>query len=680
MNPSDSFQPDDSSDPRENGIEDTDDAMFEALLSEALRGDSPPDQSRVILQRLDDHIASRSKPQPGATKTPFSQSNPGQKWSLILSAVALITLVVGTTVGIRYRNPHNVAQNPAKPAPGDAGEALVAGESLASDESPGSGGDLMSDPSAVATTGAGNQGQPTGTPENTSTPQDQINTLPSRSIDLADNATDADAIADKPFSLFEHDQAQRTQQTNTPRPAPRTLTLVSNVMTNRLERHWGRVGVQPTQQLPADKVSERLSSKFGIRLTPESVNDSKRMLAALSRPENTNALAPQVLSAIASRPLESLNSSSDKLMAKQVSETLRSGSGFDRLIASWFTERESVGGKRRDAKNNPANRNSKPSASFHELLRPLGEHETLVTTAAVTLAADVRCQRCHDLSTVSNENRTITQHDYWQLAATLSPWIPIRPNSDAGRFYDLPDGRRRLAEADQDAEWPEQLIGSRSLAEGLVGVMWKMVHGRPLASSPYDLSGGVGESDLRVLRDELADDLLASDFNLLRTISLLMTDSIVSRSTPEAMTASGVLTATDNQWIDAVAAVESFAAAPPETLPTSQGHRMRLVQESDLPQLGLGTGKSVLAQPLGRDESESDEKPRQRPGNATPKTSPAVLAGLPMRPTVVMPAWINELPDFESRLDHIAHLAGLRRTPESAQKLARQMQDAGVEE
>ncbi|MFG0255003.1 MAG: hypothetical protein ACF787_07885, partial [Rhodopirellula sp. JB053] len=400
----------------------------------------------------------------------------------------------------------------------------------------------------------------------------------------------------------------------------------------------------------------------------------------LARPENINALAPQVLAAIASRPSDTLNSPSDQLMAKQVSQTLRSGSGFDRLIASWFTERESVGGKRRDAKNTPANRNSTPSASFHELLRPLGEHETLVTTAAVTLDADVRCQRCHDLPTLSNEDRTITQHDYWQLAATLSPWIPIRPNSDAGRFYDLPDGRRRLAEADQDAEWPGQLIGSRSLAEGLVGVTWKMVHGRPLASSPYDLSGGVGDSDLRVLRDELADDLLASDFNLLRTISLLMTDSIVSRSTPEAMTASGVLTATDDQWIDAVAAIESFAAAPPETLPTSQGRRMRLVQESDLPQLGLGTGKSVLAQPLGRDESDSDEKPRQRPGSTTPRTSPAVLAGLPMRPTVVMPAWINELPDFESRLDHIAHLAGLRRSPESAQKLAGQMRDAGVEE
>ncbi|MCM2371236.1 hypothetical protein [Aporhodopirellula aestuarii] len=651
MNPSEPLDSDLPDDSRGASPADAEDAMLDALLSEVIGGQSPPDQSRVILQRLDTSGARTSQ-----KKSLRTQKNTSSNWRFALASASIVLFAIGTIIGLRYRNQINIAQTPTSSAPT---------ETFANS-------DLDSNSAA--------QSQPTFAPETAGEDDGTGGTLPSRTIELADGSTDPDAFRPDSIGLFDNAPLNGSDQTDASKPTPQALTLVSTVMTDRLERYWDRVGVQPTDMMPADAVSKRLHDKFGIRVPEHAIGNSERMLAALSETRNTDALASQVLAAIASRPAESLTSSSDRLMGKQISQTLSSGHGFDRLIASWFVERKTSSGKSETAKDT----NAAATASFHELLRPLGEHETLVTTAAVALNADLRCQRCHDLPQVGGDrNQAISQHDYWQLAATISPWLPIRPNAPAGRFYDLPDGRRRLAPADPDADWPERLLGSRSLAEGLVGAMWKMVHGRPLASSPYDLSGGAADSDLQRLRNELADDLLASDFNLLRTISLMMSDSIVARSTPSAMTPAGVLTASDTDWIRAVAAIESFAASPPESMPTSRGHRMRLVQDSSLPRLGAGGASgAVLAQPLGSDDSPGADKAnsRNRKSAAPSKPSPAILAGLPMRPTVVMPAWISELSDFDSRLQHVSYLAGLDGTPEPAAKLATQMRDARVEE
>ncbi|EMI46689.1 hypothetical protein [Rhodopirellula sp. SWK7] len=677
MNSSESFDSNTPADSRDVDHEDADDAMLDVLLSEVVGGQSPPDQSRIIIQRLDDTLVRSGSANPSGTqKTLRPKKTSTSTWPVVVAAVAIVVLAIGTAVGIRFRNGINVAQKPTLPVPG---EKSVATASIP-DSAPGN--------------------SPSDAPEQSPKSDTPSGNLPSRSIELADSSSDSNSFNTESIGLFERAQKNQGEQTDSPPPTPREMTLVSNVMSDRLERYWDRVGVQPTGVMPADAVSERLQTRFGIRVPRQAIGNSERMLAALSQSHNIDALSVRVLSAIASRPPESMTSPSDQLMATQVNETLRSGSGFDQLCASWFTKRDPSarrqprgGGKPIGPQTN-GNDQRAPTASFNELLRPLDEHETLVTTAAVTLNADVRCQRCHDLpQSGGSESRTLGQHDYWQLAATIAPWIPIRPNAPAGRFYDMPDGRQRLAQVDPDADWPDQLLGSRSLAEGLVGAMWKMVHGRPLASSPYDLSGSAADSDLQRIRDELADDLLASDFNLLRTIALMMSDSIVARSTPPAMTPAGVLTASDADWTGAVAAVESFAASPPALMPTSLSHRMRLVQQSSLPQIsGGGSGGSVLAQPLGIEDSESvnggndrrrgtNDPDRSQPNKGEPaKPSQAVLAGLPMRPTVVMPAWIGELPDFESRLQHISYLAGLGNTPEAATKLAAQMQDARVEE
>jgi hypothetical protein len=635
---------------------DFEDAMLDVLLAELLAGQSPPDQSRAIIRRLNEPVTVAASTRPVSSQT--STSSTTSSWSLALATAAVVLLGIG--FGFRFRHDLGFASKPNLIQPSDNSKQAIAARSA--DDS--TNGLVIHAPEKA--------------PRETSNTGD---TLPTRSIELAGGSAD-DLPSRNPLDMFRESPQTLPNQEQPKPPVAEPLTLVSTSLTNHLQRYWNRVGVQPTEMLPADMIASRLADKLHLKVPPSAIGDSQAMLNSLAQPNNTEALAVQILAAISSRRAESLTRQSDQTMIKQIAVTLRSGSGFDELLASWFVPVPEQPLPKATTTDNPNDSDSNSMASFGALLQPLGNHEAIVTTAAVTLGADLRCQRCHDIPHGNTRGLT-TQHDYWQLAANISPWLNRNPNSPTGWFYDTLDGRRRLAQSNTNSNWSQALLGSRPLAEGLIGAMWKMVHGRPLESSPYDLAGSASDTDLRQLHNDLANDLIASDFNLLRTISLMLTDSIVGRSTPAAMTPTGLLTASNDDWMQAVSTIESFAAAPPDALPSSRGERMRLVQQSDLPRTGSADGAAaVLAQPLGTSESDTYDgsQPRKRSPIPQAKLSPAMLAGLPLRATIVMPAWIVELPDFDSRLVHIAHLAGLGDVPNEARELAGQMQEAGVEE
>ncbi len=635
---------------------DFEDAMLDILLAELLAGQSPPDQSRAIIRRLREPVTVAAGTRPSSSQTSTSSST--SSWSLAMAVAAVVLLCIG--IGFGFRHDLGFALKPNLIQPIDNSKQTIAAR--AADDS---------------TSGLANH-----TPEKS--PRETPNTgdvVPTRSIELAGGSAD-DLPSRNPLDMFRESPPTLPDEEKLAPPVAQPLTLVSTSLTSHLQRYWNRVGVQPTEMLPTDVIATRLADKLHLKVPPSAIGDSQAMLTSLAQPVNTRALAVQILAAISSRRAESLTRPSDQTMIKQIAATLHSGSGFDELLASWFVKTSKQTLPQTKTANNPSDSDDQSIASFGALLQPLGNHEAIVTTAAVTLGADLRCQRCHDIPKGNSSDLT-TQDDYWQLAANISPWLNRNPNSPTGWFYDTLDGRRRLAQSNTNANWSQALLGSRPLAEGLIGAMWKMVHGRPLESSPYDLAGSASDTDLRQLHNDLANDLIASNFNLLRTISLMLTDSIVGRSTPEAMTPTGLLTASNNDWMQAVSTIESFAAAPPDALPSSRGERMRLVQQSDLPQTGSADGgAAVLAQPLGTSDSDTYDGSQPKKRSVTPqaKLSPAMLAGLPLRATIVMPAWIVELPDFDSRLDHIAHLAGLSDVPNEARELAGQMQEAGVDE
>ncbi len=633
------------------------DAMLDVLLMEVLAGQSPPDQRERIIDRLQQPIVPSvvtTTQKPNTRSSSRNRRSSGDRGvssrKLTWVTAAMLLVCAGVTVAVRYQGDAMVAKD-EHAQQGDSAEAVSAGRT--------------NRPASNPTTPV-----PSTFPEN----------VPPPPIALADASSNADDANPDATEVFRDANSQPLiASVPSPKPASKPLTLVSTSMSNHVNQYWERIGVQPTKQLPADHVAKRLSDRLGVKVEPQAVGNTEAMLSLLSRPKNTESLARPVLAAISSRRDASLTRPVDQQMVAQVEKTLHQGRGFDRLIVSWFVEPAKSEVTTGDEHADEADTGGVPSIG--ELLQPIGQHEAIVSTAALTLGADMRCVRCHDLPT-SGRDAIGSQHEYWQFAANISPGLGWKMNGKTGWFYDTIDGRRRLAEANLSPDWPRSLVGSRPLAEGLVGAMWEMVHGRPLTSAPYDLSGSADDSDLQRLRNELTNDLIANDFNLLRTISLIMTDSIVGRSTPDAMTSSGLLTASSEQWIQAVTAVEAFAAAPPESMPLSRHDRVNLVL-AELPSAGsVASGSSLLAQPLGAGDIGFEELsgPKKFLPAEIPKPSPAMVAGLPARATIVMPAWMDKLPDFDSRLEHIANLAGLSKVPTRVKTLAEQMRAADLNE
>lgn len=646
-----------NSKPHHDSIGDFDvaEAMLDALLSEVLKGQSPPDQSEIILRRLQEPIVfiettARKSSNPFTRRRRSGVTQPIVKWKLAMVTAAALLLCVGVAVGIRYQSRTTVASNPG----------LIDGQDLENK----SDGAVSPVPSTDGMT-----------KDRSADPPSQQDRVPAPPIALADAGAASDLPSGDPSKMFnEPDSIPVVGLTAPPKPSSQPLTLVSTSLADSLGHYWARVGVQPAKLLPSEEIAKRLTERLHVQVNPEVVGDSQGMLSLLMKQGNSELLAGPVLAAISSRPDVSLTRPVDQQMIAEVAKQLREVRGFDRLVSSWFVENT-------NAPENASDQNAPAVSSLGRLLGPLSQHEAVVSTGSLLLGSDLRCVRCHDLP-ASGGSSAGSQHEYWQFAASLSPWLEQKPNGPSGWFYDTLDGRRRLAETGDSFDVPQQLVGSRPLAIGLVDAMWKMIHGRPLTSTPYDLSGSADDSDLQQLRNDLANDLIANDFHLLRTISLIMTDPVVGRSTPDAMTPSGLLTASADEWSRAVTAVESFAAAPPASLPSSRIDRMTLVL-NELPNTGsIDSGSKLLAQPLISDDLGIDELqgPQKFLPVEMPKPSPATVAGLPMRATIVMPAWMDKLPDFDSRLEHIANLAGLSDVPEEVKVLAAQMHLAGLDD
>lgn len=623
------------------------DAMFDALLTEVLLAEAlftdepgqpgqrqaPPDQTRIILQKWHESPTGvpkmRSTPKP--TSSQGSNSSSSTKWIFAAVVAAGLMVAGGIVWGLQSRIKLNqLAQNNAT-----HNNATQSSEPER----------ITAAPPAVQrpNESGGTRDAPSEEPS------------PRRVIELAGPSQGQSALATMDARGPAKNQSERNAS-DPPRPI-QPIQLIAHSMDRHLERYWKRMDVEATSMLSSEQTAARIEERFGIQIQPDSIGDPDAILEDLQRDENLEKLANQFFETLSRRSPSARDSSKraqESTWVTQLRQTWEQRSGMDRLITSWLDSPDLA----------------------REIVGSDEPHELLTSVAALTHNVDLRCQRCHDMPALRRSPSS--QDEYWRFAATILP--VLNPNIKQGQrfFYDTPDGRRKLAEARPELKPTEDnLIGSRPLAGGLVDWVWRMIHGRPLVTSAYDLAGTADE-EMQKLHQDLTDDLVASDFDLLRTISLVMNDSILGRSVPDAMTPEGILAASDESWSRAVAAIDSFAAANPKVNPTSTGDRLRLVAEVGLPRLDqLGGVNAILAQPLGNSESESS-----RPGKDSENrmVSAAAFAGLPMRSTWVMPAWMDRLEDFGSRSQHIAHLAGKIELPRPVASLAERMRKAGVDE
>ena len=652
---SSNFYPTDGDDEKNVGV---DDAMWEVLLGEALGEASrekasgamsdppqrlaPPDQTQLILQRWHETQEESAPVRPAKASFASAKTKPSssRNWMVGLAVVAGLLIVGGLAWGIQNRIKDNgLAKQKALPATTHVGPT-EAPAPVVDRAVPGTTSDTESD-----------QNVPVRVIELAGPSSTPARELPMISSELRDRSSDPK----------EQEGARSI----------RPIRLVSRSIDQHLKTYWQRVDVDATALTSNEQTAARLKERLGIHVAPESIGEAEAMMAELKQPRNLDALANRFFETLSGRTPVPPDVVTETPWMAQLRQTWKQHSGMDRLIASWFEQSTA----------DDSGEDSKQIEPIRWLFGTSQPHERLIKTASLTHNADLRCQRCHDMPLRGKDSNS--QAEYWRFAATMLPSLGFKSTKDQRLFYDTADGRRKMAETGRELQLlPENLIGSSRLAGGLVDWVWRTIHGRPLVTNPYDLSGTTDE-EMRGLHQELADDLVASNFDLLRTISLVMTETILGRSVPAAMTSEGILAANDAKWTDAVAAIDSFAASAPATKLTSEKQRMQLVAEVGTPKIQqLGGINGVLAQPLGlEDIEESDNTSGKRSRDKfLGSAQTAAMVGLPMRATWVMPGWLDRLESVQSRENHLAHLAGRLELPEAVEELAEKMRAAGVDE
>ena len=611
---------------------------LDALLAETLSESGPPDLSDEILTQLrekptdvgsiicDDSPKRRAKSKPSTKPI-----------TVVLSVVA--TLAASILLAVWFRSDFNEASESiaAGPAPPNAADPMVA-PSIADDPSP----SIESDePKLVESTP---KAPPRGIP------------LVMESIAGSDRSTDAaNAIERSAAAVPENVEA---------------VALVSARVESELQAYWNAVGIVPSGEATTDEVVKRLAAVLGVDFAPESLSDPQQLQLAISRPEMARAVAQGWLRQITEGGSLRLDEPTRNALTDELAACLQADQGFDRILSGW------IGGT------------SPNAAAFYRSVSP--NKDTLVRRlAALTMNVDLRCTQCHDSYIEGNG----LQQDYHAFAAFLSRGVkrgprgqltidpPIKKSNPL--FYELPDGRQRVAapgiasswmpgRLDRPIEgvrdWARELVGSPELARGVVNSLWQLVHGQPLHGRVVDPISAPHNESLDRLEEELVGDLIDSRFDISRSLALIIASPATRRAVPEPLLPENALLADDADIQAAKDAVNAFAAAMPGHTDLPMQQRLDMAMRAIGSKLGVD-GQEIVAQ-IAPGTNKSNNRGSDR----------SLAADFPDRGDAYPVQWLTQIKDADGRVEHLAYLAGHSQIPKGVTAVAKATRDAGVSE
>ena len=460
------------------------------------------------------------------------------------------------------------------------------------------------------------------------------------------------------------------------------IRTVSRRFDTEFRSYWDAVGVTPSDDRTAESIAKLVSDRLGITLNENEINeigDVARIRTEIVRKENAEAVASGWLDRVTEGGLARLTDSAKAEMILEMASAFRGTRRADVVLEGW------LGGQ------------SERSSDWYLAVARGGSDAMVRRLGSLTMDVDLRCTRCHD----SHVERDGLQDDYWAFAAMFRRDLDRRDDGSyvvlADRtkqvdvFYDLPDGRRRLAEPGLPSRWLEldranrantddgspvtvrtwasALRGSEPLARGIVNSLWELVHGRPLQASVIDPLTAPRDAALQRLEGELAGDLIASGFDVSRTLALIITSPVTARSVLDESTEDSMF-ATSESTRRAVAA---FAAATPRYRPLTMTRKVDIALRSVGGKIGtLGEDEKVLAQ-LGA----QGKRNRGGKGNAAEAQIPT---DFPVRAASPPVNWLDDLDDWTEKLDHLAYLSGRNRLPDDVREAVEGMRDAELDE
>ncbi|MEM6472613.1 MAG: hypothetical protein AAF802_23840 [Planctomycetota bacterium] len=448
------------------------------------------------------------------------------------------------------------------------------------------------------------------------------------------------------------------------------------------EEYWKSLELQPTPTARNEQVASRLKQRLGITLTSEMISNPQQLRDALAQPVYASEIAKQFMVAGLGGRASSVQSPQGEGLVRELSRSVSGQKDFDETLVSLIDG------------------TSQHSSQWYESLSAGGSEQLAGRLASLTMNTDLRCVRCHD----SMVGRSGTQDDHWSFVALLEThvrrdgarWTVSEDElEDVQTFYELPDGRQRLAtpgiassffkvDDEYDSEsgplddlgiWARSLRGSRKLADGLVETLWTMVHGRKLLPSPVDPFAPPRDESLSKLHRQLAEDLRASGFDVARTLAAIISSPMARRTVPEALRGRSSIAANRETRRQAIELAGAYAAAF-SPLQSTRRQRLDIALRRLGGRLGDRPPATILAQPLTSANSMSPSRMIQQPLTFEERLEsdfPTDEADLPV-------SWLQSIDSFEDQVDHLVYMTSGSRVTEDVRELAESLRQAGSQE
>lgn len=451
------------------------------------------------------------------------------------------------------------------------------------------------------------------------------------------------------------------------RQPPRAVTLVSQQFESELVEYWNAIGIEPAAEAERDEVVARLAANLGVQLPAEAISDSEQLMSELARADVAGKIASRWIQQFTERGLQRVDQQAREQLAEELAACLQGKQPFDQTMARWIDGRSSQ------------------ASAFYAAVSHGDSGAMVRRLAALTMNVDLRCTRCHD----AKIEGTGSQQDYWSFAALLSRGVARNadgqvtvdpdPSKTKPVFYELADGRQRLAEpavasdwiggsseesVDTVALWANRLTGSEAMARGTVNSLWQLVHGQPLRGRVVDPITAPHNDSLDRIEDQLVQDLLSSQFNVGRTLSLIIASPATRRGVPDSLLPENALVVSEAERREAIEAVNAFAAALPRHTELS------LAQRVDQAIRAIGGKLDQDGRPFVAQLGDAGAKPS---GDATVKNQPLAV-DFPVRGESLPVQWLTLIDDEQSQIDHLGYLAGKEDLPQSVQDAITAMQ------
>ena len=468
-------------------------------------------------------------------------------------------------------------------------------------------------------------------------------------------------------------QTQRKQERRV-RTRPARLTLVSRSIEKNFRNYWSSVGVRPTAKANASEVADRLSVALGVDVPATALANHNTIVDWLDDRKVRMSISRVWWTQVTGGNFLEIEQSVRKRLRISLAQHLKSGRGFNRYLVDLVSKMDDA------------------SSDFYTAMVPVDAdptHSDMITNlASLTMNVDVSCTRCHD-SMIGGSHG---QADYWGFAAAINRGLKksddqlhrVNDKPIANLFYETMDRREEIAQPeiprrwlgehssvsdsqpgiDSISDWAVLLEDSTALAEGVVNSLWKLVHGRPLRGQAAHPMAAPMSDELVKIQQVLVDDLVSSDFDIRRTLAIILMSPTTHRSSPESLRD---VWATDQSESRQTAI--AFAGAVPAAVTIPMAEKVEQSMRA------IGSISSVADRSLLGQFGDEDGKAGERDKGAKPLAwdFPDQADGPPVQ-------WLHNVKNVEAKIAHLCYLAGQERVPESISRAAVAMEKAGVDE